>query len=164
MKNKGKRSHFCGIPEETPGDGCPSRRSSQGRQPQGKTRAGALFAKTKGTPHLQNICFQNIPSFDASGYSPEFRTQTGPPPPITYPILPPPSFLEVPLLPARYKQMSGGMRQAEAESEREKYQSVGQVVGWGYPLWGLPHEAWHSSKSDSNESLQGVEARRLRSI
>ena len=38
---------------------------------------------------------------------------------ITYPILPPPSFLEVPLLPARYKQMSGGMK--EAEAEREKY-------------------------------------------
>ena len=37
-----------------------------------------------------------------------------------------------PLLPARYKQMSGGKRQAE--SEGEKYQSVGQVVDLGYPM------------------------------
>ena len=52
---------------------------------------------------------------------------------ITYPILPPPSFLEVPLLPARYKQMSGH----ETRRSRERNVLVSQPGSrLGLPLMG----------------------------
>ena len=77
---------------------------------------------------------------------------------IVYPILPPPSFLEVPLLPARYKQMSGGKRQRE--SAGEKYQKHSRAVCLGYPSWGPPQEAGHSSKSDRKSQIS-TRGRRL---
>ena len=45
-KNK-SRSHFCGIPRETPGDGCPSRGPLRGDNLKGKHVQGTLFARTK---------------------------------------------------------------------------------------------------------------------
>ena len=92
--------------------------------------------KQKDTPHLKNTCFQNIPAFDALGHSPGFWTQTGTlssPTPSSHH----PAFLEVPLLPARYKQMSGGMRKVEREGEELEKQSEragANPYGGGCPM------------------------------